>query len=75
MSRKAVQTKHVSDDEVLAACRRFHAGGPTPERALAHKYPPKVVLAKMEQMVRRKLLDCGVSLRTAWVVADQTPPA
>jgi hypothetical protein len=72
VSRKAVQTKHIPDNEVLAACRWSRAGGPTPDESLAHKYPAKVILAKMEQMVRRGLLDYGVSLRTAWAVGD--PP-
>jgi hypothetical protein len=63
-----VKRGDVPREEVLAACRAFHEGkGETPERALAAKYPPKVVLARMEQMVAEGLLEYGVSLRTAWV--------
>ncbi len=68
---KGIQIKHITDSEILAACRWSHAGGPTPDKALAHKYPVKVILAKMQQMVRRGLLDYGVSLQTAWVVGDE----
>lgn len=59
--------------EVLQAARRFHnpvlwriAEVPTPEEALSDRFPPKVVLARMEQMVAQDLLEYGVSLRTAW---------
>lgn len=66
---KATQVKHIPDAEIIAACRSFHSEqAPTPEIALAEKYPEKVILAKMERMVGRGLLDYGVSLRTAWVV-------
>jgi hypothetical protein len=55
--------------EIIAACNAFHAGtAPTPDVALADKYPPKVVLAKMEQLIDRGVLECGVSTRTAWAV-------
>jgi hypothetical protein len=58
----------IPDDEIIAACNAFHAGsGKTPDEALAHKYPVKVILAKMDKLVKRGLLDYGVSLRTAWV--------
>lgn len=40
----------------------------TPEERLADRWPPKLILAKMARMVDRGLLDCGVSLRTAWRV-------
>ena len=40
----------------------------TPDEALAHKYPVKVILARMKQLVKQNILDYGVSLRTAWVV-------
>ena len=62
----------ISDDEIIAACNAYHdapwlSTRQTPVEALADKYPPKVILAKMEQMDRRGILDYGVSLRTAWV--------
>jgi hypothetical protein len=64
-----VKTSDIPDAEILDACRAFHAGAAaTPDVALAHKYPVKVIMAKMEKLYRRGLLDCGVSLRTAWVV-------
>lgn len=59
-------------EEILEACRQFHAGrAQTPEVALAHKYPAKLVLARMSQMVDEKLLDYGVSLRTAWPRSEE----
>lgn len=70
MRRKAVQCKHISEQEIIDACNAFHRNvykNPTPDEALAHKYPAKVILAKMARMVDRGILDYGVSLRTAWV--------
>lgn len=67
---KTVQVKHISDKEIIDACNAFHKSGctgVTPDVALSAKYPVKVILAKMDQMVRRGVLDYGVSLRTAWV--------
>jgi hypothetical protein len=61
------KTSDIPDAEILDACRAFKAGGPTPDVALAHKYPVKVILAKMQKLVDRGWLDYGVSLRTAWV--------
>lgn len=59
----------ISDEEILEACRLFHAGlAPTPDEALADKYPVKVIMAKMAQLCRKGLIDYGVSLRTAWPV-------
>jgi len=43
----------------------------TPEIALAHKYPAKLILAKMRKLCDKGLLDYGVSLRTAWVVEEK----
>lgn len=66
-----IQCKDIPVEEILEACRAFHQSkgrGPTPDQALAAKYPVKVILAKMQQMVTKGLLDYGVSLRTAWVV-------
>ena len=56
-------------DEVLAACDAFHSGtGPAPGTVLVDKgYPPKVVWARMQQLVDQGWLDYGVSLNTAWV--------
>lgn len=65
----------IPDAEVLEACRAFHRGeADTPDVALSHKYPAKLVLAKMQHMVDRGLLNCGVSLRTAWVEGDAHAP-
>jgi hypothetical protein len=72
------QCKDIPDEVILAACDRFResldrrgwrnslAECPTPEVALAHLWPAKLILAKMQSMVRRGLLEYGVSLRTAW---------
>lgn len=35
--------------------------------ALFDQYPEKVVLAALEREDRRGLIECGVSLRTAWL--------
>jgi hypothetical protein len=61
----------ISDDEIIAVIRaqkdlplldrRF------PEQVLADKYPPKVVLAKMQDMVDRGILEYGVSLHSSRV--------
>lgn len=61
----------ITDEEIIAVIRaqktlplldrRF------PEQVLADKYPPKVVLAKMEDMVNRGILEYGVSLHSSWV--------
>jgi hypothetical protein len=67
---KRIKRSDIPQSEILEACRRFHAGeADIPTVALAHKYPAKVILAKMAQMVDCGLLECGVSLRTAWVAA------
>jgi hypothetical protein len=60
--------KDIPDAEILDAVRAFHSGGgPTPEVALAAKYPPKLVLAKMQRLVDRGVLNYGVSLHGAWI--------
>ena len=73
--QKKVQCKDIPDDVILEACDAFHRelkrfGGAehaqTPEVRLAGVYPSKLILAKMDNMVRRGLLEYGVSLRTAW---------
>jgi hypothetical protein len=61
----------VPEREIIDACNAFHNGtGPTPDVALAHKYPVKVILAKMDQMSDKGILNYGVSLRTSWVEND-----
>ena len=68
-----MKTSDIPAEEIFAACDTFHANGvalgaQTPDIALADKYPPKLILAKMERLARQGKLDYGVSLRTAWVV-------
>lgn len=60
----------IPEEEIFAAVDAFHADltRATPEEALAHKYPPKLILARMKQMVDEGKLDYGVSLRTAFRV-------
>jgi hypothetical protein len=67
------QCKDIPDEVILKACDDFFAAmrgdariAQTPDEALADRWPPKLILAKMESMVRRGLLEYGVSLRTAW---------
>lgn len=63
-----MKAAHITDEEILAACDAFHKeGAPTPEIALAGKYPPKLILAKMRKLADQDKIDYGVSLRTAWV--------
>jgi len=60
----------ITEQEIIDACDRFHSGdAETPEQVLP--YPPKVILAKMERMVDKGILEYGVSLRTAWVVGHE----
>ena len=62
------KTSDIPNSEIIEAVRLFHAGkGETPDIALAHKYPAKLILAKMQKMVDKGLLNYGVSLRTAWI--------
>jgi hypothetical protein len=66
----------IPDEEILAAIREgkreLHALRPykTPEEMLAHKYPPKLILSKMERMIEKGILECGISVRTAWIVGE-----
>lgn len=56
--------------EIIDACIAWtltRPFGPTPDMSLAHKYPVKVILKKMQKMVDAGILECGVSLRTAYV--------
>jgi hypothetical protein len=57
----------IPDSTILEACRAFHEGmtDDTPDESLADRWPVKVILAKMERMEARGLLECGVSIRTA----------
>jgi len=65
-----VKIADIPDAEILAACDAFHKrGAPAPDIVLADKYPPKLILAKMQKMSDQGKIDYGVSLRTAWVSA------
>jgi hypothetical protein len=69
----------ITDEEMLEAVRAFWreadagnvAGAQTPDVSLAHKYPVKVIMAKLDHLSDRGVIDYGVSLRTAWIVAEQ----
>ena len=54
----------ISDYEILSCIKEQKD---TPDVILGKKYPFKVIMAKMEQLENRGYLDCGVSLRTAWL--------
>lgn len=57
----------IPEAEIIEACRASRARtAKTPDIALAGKYPQKLILAKMAQLVEQGKLDYGVSLRTAW---------
>jgi hypothetical protein len=63
-----MKMKDIPEQEIIDACNAFHSHrAETPDVELATKYPPKLVVAKMEKMIRKGILDCGVSARTAWV--------
>lgn len=70
---KGVQCKHLSTEELFDAIRAYYKGGPTPDKALSHKYPTKVIMRKMEALADKGILEYGVSLRTAWIVAERKP--
>jgi hypothetical protein len=60
----------VCDQDIIDACNAFHSGiAETPDIALSTKYPKKLILSKMEQMVEKGILNYVVSLRTAWVIS------
>lgn len=77
-----VQVKDISDEEVITTVKNYwdevkpgtHLFDPTfiyPTsilNTLSSKYPEKVVLRKLEQMVHRNILEYGVSLRNPWLV-------
>lgn len=63
----------IPDRVLLEAVRAFHdrtrgrSEMRTPDEALADRWPAKVVLAKMRKLADKGYIDCGVSLRTAWL--------
>jgi hypothetical protein len=58
----------ITDRTILEAVYAFRMGtADMPERALADRFPWKVVNAKMEKAYKRGWVECGVSLRTAWL--------
>lgn len=69
MSERLVKRADVSELALLQACEWFHTGvyELTPDETLAGSYPAKVILARMQQLADRGLLEIGVSLRTAWL--------
>lgn len=69
------QCKDIPDEVILEACDAFHRelkqhrgadNAQTPEVRLAGVWPAKLILAKMENLHRRGLIEYGASLRTAW---------
>lgn len=63
-----MQLKDIPESVILDAVRAFKAGlASTPDIALADRWPPKLILAKMEKMIDKGVLECGVSVRTAWI--------
>lgn len=58
----------IPEQEIIDACNNFHKGlGPPADEALKDKYREKVILAKMDKMERKGILEYGVSLGTSWV--------
>jgi hypothetical protein len=64
-----VKSSDISELELLRLIRARQADPrlPTPDVALADRFPAKVVLAKMVKLCGRDLIDYGVSLRTAYL--------
>jgi hypothetical protein len=59
----------VTDEHVLELAQRWRQGVDQPgviDALMAEGIPEKVALAKVEHMVRRHLLDYGVSHNYAW---------
>lgn len=57
-------------DAVIDAVRRRRASNYTvgyPYELLADRWPAETVLDMMERLSYHDILECGVSLRTAWV--------
>ncbi|MGW2582945.1 hypothetical protein ACWCYZ_16690 [Streptomyces virginiae] len=56
-----------SDLTTTTLLTAIEAHGPGAFAVLTVGYPPKVVHAAYDRDLRRGLLECGVSLRTAWL--------
>lgn len=73
MKRSDITDEHVLE---LAGCWQRDFSQPGVIAALmAEGVPEKVALAKVEHMVRRRLLDYGVSPYYAWPAHALPPPA
>ncbi len=65
--------RDVSELDILQAVRAtrqsksVYIPNQAPYISLAHKYPVKLIMARMHQLNDQGLLDYGVSLRTAWL--------
>lgn len=68
-----LQTKDLSERDVLDAIVRraeSRARGEQlgfPDQLLADRFPVKIIMAKLDKLDRRGVLDYGVSLRSAWI--------
>jgi hypothetical protein len=65
--------KDITDEQVIMACdefqsRRYEGLFVTDILMRDTGQPEKVCIAAMERAEKRGLIECGVSLRTAWVV-------
>ena len=79
MSKPHKQVKDITDEEALravqdwrGAVRDWSGADLFADELLAKRTgaPLKVALRKLENLSRRGLIGCGVSIRTAWVVGD-----
>ena len=64
------QLKSITDLQVVTACNKSHVEHKHSSIAILMAetgMPWKVVYRAMERAKRRKLIDCGVSIGTAWV--------
>jgi len=71
MSRRP-KCSYIPEALILRLSKEFHdrgPGHPTPDVGLADRFPAKVVLAKMDKLLDKGLVDYGVSLRTSWLTS------
>jgi len=69
-----MQVKDLTDERLLDAIRRARAerdrGNYVWPADMLPDVPEKVVYRKMEQLVGRKIVEYGVSLRSGWIIAE-----
>lgn len=57
----------IDDAVILNICKQFFLTSQTPDEVLASKFTEDEIMSKMEKLHFRRLIEYGVSLRTAWL--------